>query len=48
MGDPIKQEYFLNKAIWLIGGILTGTTTHVEGESGSNGYEGVLHTLPGL
>ena len=40
----IKYEQFLNKSIWTLNEVITGTTTPGQGEPGSNGNENVLYT----
>ena len=40
----IGHKWFLNKSIWAIHGILTGTITRDQSRPGSNGKEVVLYT----
>ena len=40
----IEYEWFLDRSIWLIDGILTGTTTPVQSGTERNNYEEMLHT----
>ena len=44
LNGPIKHEWISNICIWLIDGILTGSTNPGQSGPGSNGNEEVLHT----
>ena len=42
---PIKYEWFFNRSIWSIDGILTDTITPGQRGPGNNGRERVFHTV---